>query len=749
MNNVLDHALAYLAANYSVIPIALNGSKLPEFSLLPLRWNEEKKKDERTWNKFREERVCEEEAWRWWQKPGPPGIALVAGEMSLGLELIDFDQEADVIFPAWREMVEAEWPGLLSRVSVVKSPAGYHVWLRCPDVEAGNDKLARRSAEEKVALEAEAAREGRKGFKAKMTLIETRGEGGYALAPGCPPECHPSGKTYEHHSGRPLLELDSISMDERDFLITCARSFDRQAPAPEPTPKSSPGNDMRPGDDFDRRGWDWADILERYGWKLAFGSPGGERRWRRPGKDHGWSATTGHCSSGGAELLRVFSSNADPFQEERAYGKFRALAMLECNGDLAKCASMLRGHGFGGTYSGRAPANGQHTDPGHNGHAGNPPVAPTWSFSPIDSRQLDEETESPEWLIKRLLVKGQPGVVGGPQKSGKTTISIDLAVSLATGTPFLGTFDVYKRRRTAVISGESGRWTIMNVARQVCRSKGVRLPSVDVLWQFDLPKLADPLHLSGLRAGLRERRVEVLVVDPLYLCLLNGAAEVSASNLYQTGPLLLGIASACLEAGATPVLLHHTNRPANAKREPLELGDLAFSGIAEFARQWVLLNRRERFVPGEPSKLWMSAGGSSGQCGLWAVDVDEGQLDDDFQGRKWEVTVTTGGDEFERLKAARRAQKRGDAEERSEKQTAFMVAFDLLAEKATTVTVNAVRKQMKLASGKDMSGSTFNALVAELEREEVIETYDARGCRGKGAEGDAKCVRRVIDDHVD
>jgi len=33
-------------------------------------------------------------------------------------------------------------------------------------------------------------------------LIETRGEGGYVLAPGCPPECHPSGKPYTMAHGR-------------------------------------------------------------------------------------------------------------------------------------------------------------------------------------------------------------------------------------------------------------------------------------------------------------------------------------------------------------------------------------------------------------------------------------------------------------------------------------------------------------------------------------------------------------------
>src|SRR5262249_21072481 len=98
----------------------------------------------------------------------------------------------------------------------------------------------------------------------KQPLTQTGGEGGYAIAPGSPPACHETGRPYEHVSGPPLAEVPTITAEEREVLIRCARSFDRQAAhAPGKTPAAA-GD--RPGDCYNRAGPDWAEILEPHGW---------------------------------------------------------------------------------------------------------------------------------------------------------------------------------------------------------------------------------------------------------------------------------------------------------------------------------------------------------------------------------------------------------------------------------------------------------------------------------------------------
>jgi replicative DNA helicase len=112
------------------------------------------------------------------------------------------------------------------------------------------------------------------------------------------------------------------------------------------------------------------------------------------------------------------------------------------------------------------------------------------------------------------------------------------------------------------------------------------------------------------------------------------------------------LTDACLAEGATPIFAHHTVKNAGKQTgrngatyktyEPAELGDLAFAGFGEFARQWILLARRAEYEPGTGKhQLWVTTGGSAGFNDCYALDVDEGVMAEDFSGKKWDVRVQT------------------------------------------------------------------------------------------------------------
>jgi replicative DNA helicase len=197
------------------------------------------------------------------------------------------------------------------------------------------------------------------------------------------------------------------------------------------------------------------------------------------------------------------------------------------------------------------------------------PAVPALANRFLDSESFDATSYPRSWPIKSILVSGQPGVVGGPKKSMKTSFVIDMGISLWTATPFLGRFKVPQRVRTAVLSGESGGASVQETARRICKARGVRLGKCRVLWSFHLPRLGSRIDMASLQGFLREEMVECVFIDPLYLCLLSGGKPASASNLFEIGPVLHRVGQACLDAGATPVPVHHSTKTGGKKAEQM------------------------------------------------------------------------------------------------------------------------------------------------------------------------------------
>ena len=264
----------------------------------------------------------------------------------------------------------------------------------------------------------------------------------------------------------------------------------------------------------------------------------------------------------------------------------------------------------------------------------------------IDSKTFSQQAYPRHWLIDSVLVADQLTVLGGPKKSLKTSVAVDLAISLGTGTPFLGKFPVPQKGRVVILSGESGGATLKETAQRICHAKKQQLEEALVFWGFKLPQLDSERGISDLDQLLQRTKPGVLIIDALYLCLIGIGSGVSATNLYSIGPVLMRMADICLERGTTPIIIHHSRKgkkaSGNNPGKLLELEDLAFAGVQEIARQWILLNRRQGFVPGSGRHpLWMSIGGSAGHSSSWAVDIEEGQLSEQFTRDKWEVVVKT------------------------------------------------------------------------------------------------------------
>jgi AAA domain/Bifunctional DNA primase/polymerase, N-terminal len=543
-NPVLPAARSLLAAGLSLLPVALDGSKRPDGRLLPrARLNPDTGKYEATWGPFKEALPTDADLESWFGGKRPCGIGVIGGRVSGNLEQLDFDADAERVFPEWCGMVEEERPGLVACLCVTQTPrepVGYHVRYRCPDVPIpGNTKLAR---------DPEAP-------PGRQVLIETRGEGGYAVAPGSPAEVHETGRPYRHHSGPSLDQLPSITAAEREILIRCARYFDRAKAQDEP-PQAARGGGLRPGDDYDRRGPDWEDILRPHGWECVC-TKGPERRWKRPDKKVGWSATTGHCSSNGADLLRVFSGNAAPFEEDRSYGKFRAYALLNHRGDCKAAAQALAGEGYGEQRRPPPRADGyadQAVAGDQAGGAGGGDGPPAFELVLIPCSQLRKTPPERLWVVDGMFARKRVTLYSALWKAGKTTLLAHLLRDLERDGQFCGR--ACKAARVLYVTEEEqGEWA----------DRRDELGLADHIAFVERPFLAKPTwpewfgFLAALGRTQERERFDLIVLDTLTNLWPvqdeNKAPEVQAALM----PLHGAIGEAAL------ALVHHLRKADGAE----------------------------------------------------------------------------------------------------------------------------------------------------------------------------------------
>ncbi len=273
------------------------------------------------------------------QHPNAGGLGIVCGQVSGNLEVIDIDVKYDLtgnLADRLFQMIEEQAPELFKRLLIAQTPTGgFHIYFRCECIQ-GNQKLARRpaSAEELA----------RKPEDKVRVLIETRGEGGYVAAFPTPGYCF-----YQKN------EIPVITIDERELLLDCCRSFNElmEAPrAPKDQSVGGPAYEVTPWDDYNARVSieEVAGMLEATGWRREKQNST-HIYFRRPGKDQGISGDLLISR----KLLRVWSTST-PFDTERPYTPTGVFAVLKCNGNEKEAFRQLTDLGYGQRRQEERPA---------------------------------------------------------------------------------------------------------------------------------------------------------------------------------------------------------------------------------------------------------------------------------------------------------------------------------------------------------------------------------------------------------
>jgi replicative DNA helicase len=262
------------------------------------------------------------------------GLAVIMGAVNGNLEVIDVDTKYDIkggIWEALKKGIQDKLPHLLEQFLIVQTVSGgYHIYYRCETI-GRNQVFAIREATPEEKLE--------KPKEKIKPLIETRGQGGYAVAPPT--------LNYKSIQGS-YSSIPDITTEERDTLFSICRSL-TQYVKPQPTATLSTysttisNSEDSPFIAYNQEGasvvipllvsHDWTEV-ERNGDRIKV---------KRPGESTAYSSGDFHI---GKNLLKVFSSSTD-FEPEKGYSPSSVFCILECSGDWKLAYRKLLEQGYG------------------------------------------------------------------------------------------------------------------------------------------------------------------------------------------------------------------------------------------------------------------------------------------------------------------------------------------------------------------------------------------------------------------
>lgn len=277
-----------------------------------------------SWQEFQKSLPTDRDLSKMFTERAASQIAIICGAVSNNLEVIDVDVKdddtiADKIMADFTDYFDGDPSSLLTCIKT--QSGGLHFYYRCSTIE-GNQKLAKKATKE--------------------VILETRGEGGYVIAP-------PS-EGYSILFGS-LSNIKEISPDQRDDLLSMCRSYNEY----EYVEYQSNQSKHIPSHEYAETPWDnynndtsepWIKVLSEAGWEEVKDLETSDKIFfKRPGTTAKQSANW-HKDK---RLFYVWSSSTE-FEPEKAYTPTAILAIVKYNGDFTKTAIALKKQNYGSEF---------------------------------------------------------------------------------------------------------------------------------------------------------------------------------------------------------------------------------------------------------------------------------------------------------------------------------------------------------------------------------------------------------------
>ena len=172
--------------------------------------------------------------------------------------------------------------------------------------------------------------------------------------------------------------------------------------------------------------------------------------------------------------------------------------------------------------------------------------------------QIAEDEIAERWLVEELWCARAVGVIGGAPKCAKTWLGLDMALSVATGTPCLGKYAVPEPGPVLIYLAEDALPVVRRRVDGMAKHRGLDLAGVEI-HVITAPVLRldrDPDRMRLLETT-RRLRPRLLLLDPLVR--LHGIDENNASEV---AALLAYFRSLQRQFDVSVLLVHHTRKNA-------------------------------------------------------------------------------------------------------------------------------------------------------------------------------------------
>jgi hypothetical protein len=178
------------------------------------------------------------------------------------------------------------------------------------------------------------------------------------------------------------------------------------------------------------------------------------------------------------------------------------------------------------------------------------------AFPVVRVDELARSEPETEWLLDKLWAAGSVGIVGGPAKCGKTWLALDMAVSLASGTPCLGLYHPTRRGRVLLYAAEDSQSILKQRIEAICRHRKLSLNNLEIFAiTADRLRLDLASHQKRLTHTVEQLNPDLLLLDPLVRL-----HRIDENNAGEVSTLLDYLRTLQRQHNLAITLVHHTRK---------------------------------------------------------------------------------------------------------------------------------------------------------------------------------------------